>query len=121
MFNLTSKVNSLYITCAFSFQIYLSTLMKQLYGEPRPYWVSPNIESPHCMVEFGNPSGHCFVGSFFYLTLYLHFYYEVGEKRKKMAVFCTAYIVKMALTAGLMIFLIFLCFSRVYLGAHSYN
>ena len=34
---------------------------------------------------------------------------------------CTAYIIKMAVTAASCVFIIFLGFSRVYLGAHSYN
>ena len=38
-----------------------------------------------------------------------------------MAVFCTAYIIKMAATCLGVMFLIFMGFSRVYLGAHSYN
>ena len=38
-----------------------------------------------------------------------------------MSVFCTAYIIKMAATCIGVVFLIFMGFSRVYLGAHSYN
>mmetsp|Transcript_28903 Transcript_28903/g.21527 ORF Transcript_28903/g.21527 Transcript_28903/m.21527 type:complete len:121 (+) Transcript_28903:437-799(+) len=37
------------------------------------------------------------------------------------SVFCTAYIIKMALTSLLMVGIIFMCLSRVYLGAHSYD
>ena len=38
-----------------------------------------------------------------------------------MSVFCTAYIIKMAATCIGVTFLIFMGFSRVYLGANSYN
>ena len=58
---------------------------------------------------------------FFWLTLYLHAYNEVGVKQPRMAVFCTAYIIKMAATCLGVTFLIFMGFSRVYLGALSYN
>jgi len=71
--------------------------------------------------DFGNPSGHCMIGSFFYLSLFLYKYYEVGNKAQMRSVFCTAYIIKMAVTCALMIDLIFVCLSRVYLGAHSYD
>ena len=59
--------------------------------------------------------------TFTLITIYLHFYYDIGVKPKKMNVFCTAYIIKMALTAIGAIYLILLAISRVYLGAHSWN
>jgi len=59
--------------------------------------------------------------SFFWLTVYLHKYHEVGARQKFNSVFCTAYIVKMILTVALALFLIFLAMSRVFLGEHSYN
>ena len=59
--------------------------------------------------------------TFFIVTAYLHKYYEIGVKPKKMNVFCTAYIIKMAASAATLCFLIFLTFSRVYLGASSLN
>ena len=59
--------------------------------------------------------------SFFWVTVYLHQYYEVGSKVKFNGVLCTAYIIKMALSAALTLFIIFLGLSRVYLGEHSYN
>ncbi len=58
---------------------------------------------------------------FFWLSIYLHAYNEVGVKQARMSVFCTAYIIKMASTCAGITFLIFMGFSRVYLGAHTYN
>lgn len=74
-----------------------------------------------CRADFGNPSGHCMTSSFILVTLYLHKYYEVGAKVMIRSVFCTAYIIKMALAGVIAIFLFFLAISRVYLGEHSYN
>ena len=59
--------------------------------------------------------------TFLIVSAYLHKYYEIGVKPKKMNVFCTAYIIKMAASAATLCFLIFLTFSRVYLGASSLN
>jgi hypothetical protein len=59
--------------------------------------------------------------SFFWLTLYLHKYHEVGVKSRINSIFCTAYIIKMGLTVALALFFIFLAISRVFLGEHSYN
>ena len=61
--------------------------------------------------------GNCF----FWTTAYLHAYYEVGVIVPRMSVFCTAYIVKMALTALGIVYLIMIGFSRMYLGAHTLN
>ena len=55
------------------------------------------------------------------MSVYLQQFYEVGLKQKKMSIFCTEYIIKVAATSVLAIFILFLGFSRVYLGAHSYN
>jgi membrane-associated phospholipid phosphatase len=122
MFNLTHKMSMLYMWSAFGLVAYLnSSIFKALYAQPRPYMVSMDIKPSVCRPDFGNPSGHCMVSSFFWITCYLHQYYEVGVKRQRMAVFCTAYIIKMVATVALIVFLMFLALSRVFLGEHSYN
>ena len=79
------------------------------------------IHSGKCIVSYGNPSGCMTTSSFFWVTIYLHAYYEVGVEQRRMSVFCTEYIIKMAASAALLCFFIFLGFSRVYLGASSLN
>jgi PAP2 superfamily len=59
--------------------------------------------------------------SFFWLTVYLHKYHEVGARQKFNSIFCTEYIIKMVITVALALFIIFLGVSRVFLGEHSYN
>jgi membrane-associated phospholipid phosphatase len=118
---LIPKLSCLGIWTAFGLILYVNGMLKLVYEEPRPFWVSPDITSNECLKEFGNPSGHCFIASFFFLTIYLHKYYEVGHKVNIRTIFCTAYIIKMAFTAFLLIGLIFLAISRLYLGAHTYN
>ena len=115
------KPAALYFWCSNGFIIYIDNLMKSLYAMKRPYWVSDDIKAEHCSLGFGNPSGHMFNNVFFYVSVYLHLYHEVGVKQPRMSVFCTAYIVKMAGTCIGVTFLIFMGFSRVYLGAHSIN
>mmetsp|Transcript_8964 Transcript_8964/g.6308 ORF Transcript_8964/g.6308 Transcript_8964/m.6308 type:complete len:128 (+) Transcript_8964:215-598(+) len=121
MFCLCPKPAALYLWIAFSFMNFVTANLKAVYAEPRPYWVSNQISSSGCLKDFGNPSGHMTSNTFIYTSLYLHCYYEVGVKRQKMNVFCTAYIIKMGLTAVMCIYFMFLALSRVYLGAHSYN
>lgn len=84
--------------------------------------MSDDIKPAKCRRDFGNPSGHCMTSTFFWLTLYLHKYFEVGVTRPRMrSIFCTAYIIKMVFTVAMFLFFIFLALSRVYLGEHSYN
>jgi membrane-associated phospholipid phosphatase len=122
IFNITNKMKALYIWAAFGFICFLNVgVFKHLYAQPRPFWVSENINPQKCRKDFGNPSGHCMTASFFWLTVYLHKYHEVGAIKKFNSVFCTEYIIKMMLTVGMVLFFIFLAISRVFLGEHSYN
>lgn len=121
VFNLCHKMNALYIWASFAFICYLNSALKSVYAEPRPFWVSNDILPVKCRPDFGSPSGHCMVTTFFWLTLYLQKYYEVGHKVHIKSIFCTEYIVKMALTAVMIMFFMMVAISRVYLGEHSYN
>ena len=41
VFNVTHKISALYMWIAFGFICYLNTgILKSLYAEPRPFWVS---------------------------------------------------------------------------------
>lgn len=123
IFNLVHKMKALYIWSAFGLICYFNTgILKSLFEESRPFWLSDEIAPQKCRRDFGNPSGHCMTATFFWLTVYLNKYFEVGAARPKVrSIFCTAYIVKMGLTVAMCLFFIFLALSRVFLGEHSYN
>ena len=59
--------------------------------------------------------------AFFWTIAYLHQYYEIGVQQPRMSVFCTEYIIKMAASAALLCFLVFLGVSQVYRGASTMN
>lgn len=45
IFNLTNKLKAVYIWAAFGLVCFLNVgVFKQLYAEPRPFWVSENIK-----------------------------------------------------------------------------
>jgi len=121
VFNLMSKPAAFYVISTLLFVEVVCNQLKSIYIQQRPYWVSDKIIGYECQTGYGNPSGHLLVSTFFFLTLYLHVYYDIGVKSKRMSVFCTAYIVKMAVTALVVIYLLLLAVSRVYVGAHSWN
>ena len=120
-FNLMPKPAVLYLWSAMAFCHFLGNSLKSLYSEDRPYWVNDSIVGASCQVTFGNPSGLMLYNVFFWLSIYLHAYNEVGVRQPRMSVFCTAYIIKMAMTCVGISFLIFMGFSRAYLGVGAYN
>jgi len=111
----------LYLSCQFAFLNYFCQLLNLASNQPRPFWVSEDITSDKCYMSLGNPSEKLAANVFLFFSIYLHQYYEVGIPRQRMSVMCTAYIVKMAITCLGSVFLIFLSFSQVYLGANTWN
>ena len=62
------------------------------------------------------------LASFVTIILYLHKYYEVGEKQIEFeSVMCTGYILKMAGTCILCLYNILMCFAQVYNGMNTYD
>ncbi len=119
--NLVSKPAALYFLTSISLVSYSAQLMKAIYAQPRPYWVSDDIDSFKCLNGFGNPSSTLLTSTFAMLSLYLHKYYDIWTVHKRMSVFCTAYIIKMALTVVIAITIILMSVAKVYEGANSWN
>jgi membrane-associated phospholipid phosphatase len=96
------------VTMFLLLNIYLITLLKEFYLDPRPFWTEPRIHSLslYCPGEFGNPSGHSWFATVFTFLLFLKYFPKI---RKTYAL----------VTVSLIIFLVAL--SRMYLGAHSLN
>ena len=79
------------------------------YHDPRPFWVSYDVQAFACESEFGNPSGHCSMSLGMALTAAFD-YWENGDKTwwKRLIVFL------LAISFGLSI-----AFTRLFLGVHS--
>ena len=102
----------LYLTILI-FSVYFDNVLKIIYNNPRPYWVSTAISSENCEGGYGNPSGHAFSSSCVYLTIWhITSDNEFFTKRYWLRV----------IYLGITLILIFLImFSRLYLGVHSLN
>jgi membrane-associated phospholipid phosphatase len=88
-------------------------LLKMIYASPRPFFVSPIIDIFGCEGGWGNPSGHSFASSAFYLTTW-HILFDCASLRKRIKL---KYI-----SLGVTILLILMIMlSRVFVGAHSFN
>ena len=77
-FNLMPKPAALYFWCAMSAVIFFVSELRSLYAQDRPYWVTEVVMTDSCLLTFANPSGHMVSNVFFWLSLYLHWYNEVG-------------------------------------------
>jgi membrane-associated phospholipid phosphatase len=109
----------------FAAAVYLATLMKSVLAEPRPYMVKGEVQRWDwvCYMEFGMPSGHCFLG-----VVLLEFVVRQFVLRGEQAVSLNnpskrRYIYRKSqiIFAVLLGFLVLcIAFSRLYLGMHTY-
>mmetsp|Transcript_35023 Transcript_35023/g.31560 ORF Transcript_35023/g.31560 Transcript_35023/m.31560 type:complete len:162 (+) Transcript_35023:30-515(+) len=49
--------------------VYILSILKALYGDPRPYWVDQKIIPYETYAEYGNPSGHALISMGLYAYL----------------------------------------------------
>jgi membrane-associated phospholipid phosphatase len=102
----TKRKHAFNVTIYLLFNIFLITLLKQFYIDPRPFWTDPNIRSlsVYCPAEFGNPSGHSWFATVFLFLLFLRYFPKMG---------------KLYALGGSALLIFLVAFSRMYLGAHS--
>lgn len=94
---------------------YATNTMKLIYHSPRPIWVSENIKY-ECDNGFGNPSGHSFSSSSFYLSLACIITNISFIKKQNHKIIITIFIYLFFI-----IIILLTMFSRLVLGAHSIN
>lgn len=98
--------------------IYIDNIMKIIYGSERPYWMERYINDPTlnlpCSTGFGNPSGHSFVSTATYLSIWHALTSHKFFKKNNGTV-----VLKYVTLAFFICFILLIMFSRVFLGAHS--
>jgi membrane-associated phospholipid phosphatase len=94
----------------FIINVYLNTLSKLLFSDPRPFWFSTDILQLEwkCPGQFGNPSGHSRSAALFYYLIINDFIAKYGRPGCGWwaAIVCVWVLVPL---------------SRLALGAHSSN
>jgi membrane-associated phospholipid phosphatase len=96
------------VTMFMLLNIYLITLLKVLYVDPRPFWSVEHIHNLalYCPAEFGNPSGHSwFITVLLFLLLLKYF----------------PWLPRVSALLGVTVVVALVATSRMYLGAHSLN
>ncbi|CAD8096044.1 unnamed protein product [Paramecium primaurelia] len=53
-----NKLASIIYMCLIQFTISFNSILKNVYHQPRPYWIESDIVALSCNKEFGKPSGH---------------------------------------------------------------
>ena len=141
------KIKTLAFFLYFFLITYVCSILKLIYHNPRPYWVSPNVEALECYSEYGNPSGHSMMSIIFFGMIW-HEYVWVWVEKGQVGVLSnwqkeqrqmnenlikdekdkiaenntdnkTCRFLLFSLLIALVMF--FILFGRIYLGMHSYN
>ena len=66
-----SRQRAFYYTIAVSLNLFMMSIGKMAYHNPRPYMVDDDIQVYGCSTEFGHPSGHTFGSSALIMTMLL--------------------------------------------------
>ena len=108
---LNYPLNKSYTLCNVSASMcVLSSILKNLYGDPRPFWVDITLNKT-CDLNYGNPSRHTLESSAFYLSLI--------DILTDNQYFEENYMLKYIIEFFNILFILTITFSRVFLGTHS--
>eukprot|EP00347_Sterkiella_histriomuscorum_P000246 403376617 len=108
----STKSRAYYYSVAVSINLYMMSIGKMGYHEPRPYMVDDDVQVYGCSKEFGQPSGHTFGSSTMILTVLFDVLKSYDHKQLNG---CSRVLYSMlALSAILLI-----GFSRLHNGDHT--
>ena len=87
----------------------MTSVGKVAYNDPRPYWLSDDVQAFRCSYAYGNPSGHTMIGVGFNLLIALDLMadYEIVGVKKAVIV-----LIELAFGASI-------GYSRMFLGVHT--
>jgi len=96
----------------------LSSIIKLNEHDPRPFWVSDDVQAFSCSNQYGNPSGHCFTCLGIPLAIWLDYNaYSIKNPDAKW----TAWYWRLLAFAFVLAFPATISYSRMFLGVHSLN
>ena len=91
--------------------IYLQAILKLIYANERPIFLSAEFDSGNCACDYGQSSGHALSSAGVFLLIYDDIRHWVKPRL----------IWQILLGFSLLILTLAICFSRIYFGVHSYN
>ena len=108
--------DTLFILIVLLSVLLLNGMMKLIYHDPRPYFVSKNIDAIDWSTSYGNPSGH----SMFFTSVYpwmMVCIIEMINRNNQMS--RKLKIITGTIVAFTVFLIVLILFGRIYLGAHS--
>ena len=116
MLQFKQRARALYFVVMLTTMLFTMNISKLFYHEPRPFWVSPQIEAMTCSTQYGNPSGHSLFAMGTALTIWLDYNATVTN-----TCFWGRWYTRLALLIAALTFGVTIGYSRVVLGVHSWN
>ena len=96
----------------------ISSIIKLNEHDPRPFWVSDDIQAFSCSNQYGNPSGHCFTCLGIPLAAWLD--YNSTAMMNPEAKW-SAWYLRLIAFIPVLLFPATIAYSRMFLGVHSLN
>ncbi|CAD8096040.1 unnamed protein product [Paramecium primaurelia] len=106
-----NKLASIIYMCLIQFTISFNSILKNVYHQPRPYWIESDIVALSCNKEFGKPSGHAMGSLMMSFLLPLMVLPNTFYKKPKL--------IKSIIICFASIWTFMTALSRIYLGMHS--
>ena len=92
---------------------HVSGVLKLLYHQPRPYWVSDGVRAYKCSKDYGFPSGHSSISMHVTVFMILDIFAS--------SIYSSEILIQIITVILSMAFPVLIGFSRVYLGVHSFD
>lgn len=111
------RLRTFYYVMVLTVMLFVMNMTKLWYHEPRPFWEDARISAFDCSTQFGNPSGHSLFSMGVAINIWLDLF--VSGTNKSLAALPV-----WAKTIALFIAISFsftIGYSRIFLGAHSWN
>jgi len=120
MLRFNDRARAFYYVVMLTALLCVMNLGKLFYHQARPFWVSSAIQAYSCSVQYGNPSGHSIFAMGTSLTIWLDYNASMQQAKYANSVFSKWYM-RLALLVLACSFGFSIGYSRIVLGAHSWN
>jgi len=109
-----------YYILAFAGSSLLSDVLKLAFHDPRPYWLTSEIETDDsCKTQFGNPSGHSNSAVSYMMVLYFDYLFDVCKYNPDR--WFSSPITKLILFVAVNFIWVVIGYSRVLIGMHGWD
>ena len=120
MLKFRERARAFYYTLMLTSMLFVMNVGKLTYHQARPFWVSADIKAGSCSTQFGNPSGHSLFSMGAAVFTWLD-YNALARVHADDGTLWTKWYTRAALLLVAVTYGLTIGYSRVVLGAHSWN